>query len=70
MNQLLNFAVLCRYVLNRNFLAGVVFMTNMSRFFIYLCLIPPFPSRSEVRLETKAFLLIFIVPICSPKIYI
>jgi len=38
----------------------------MSHFCIYICLIS-FPSRSEVRLETKTFLLIFIVPICSKK---
>lgn len=59
---------ICVYM-NRNFLAGIVLMANMSRFFyLFIFVWLPLPSPSEVRLETKnIFLLIFIVPICSQK---
>lgn len=64
--KLLNFAVSYMHKWNRNFLPTIVFMANMPRF-LFIIVWLPFPSRSEVRLETKTFLLIFIVPIVSQK---
>lgn len=64
-NQLLNFAVSYRYKLK--FPCCHCFYDKHVTFFLFIFVWFPFPPRSEVRLERKAFLLIFIVPICSQK---